>query len=51
MITSIVYDGNGDVQVNFSNGGSVVFEGIALAAQTSISDLVDTDTQVVVDHI
>ncbi len=51
MITSIVYDGTGDVQVNFTNGGAVVFEGIAFAAQTSISDLVDTDTQVVVDHI
>ncbi|HEX9790264.1 MAG TPA: hypothetical protein VGA60_06350, partial [Kiloniellales bacterium] len=51
MIASIVNDGSGDVQVNFTNGGSVVFEGIAFAAQTSIADLVDTNTQVIVDHV
>ena len=51
MIASIVNDGSGDVQVNFTNGGSVVFEGIAFAAQTSIADLVDSETQVVVDHV
>jgi len=51
MIAAIVNDGSGDVQVNFTNGGAVVFEGIAFAAQASIGDLVDTETQVIVDHV
>jgi T1SS-143 domain-containing protein len=51
MITSIVNDGTGDVQVNFTNGGSIVFEDIAFAAQTSIAHLVDNNMQVVVDHM
>jgi hypothetical protein len=51
MITSIVNDGAGDVQVNLTNGGSIVFEDIAFAAQTSIADLVDNNSQVVVDHM
>jgi hypothetical protein len=51
MITSIVNDGTGDVQVNLTNGGSIVFEDIAFAAQTSIADLVDNNSQVVVDHM
>ena len=44
-------DGSGDVQVNLANGGSIVFEGIAFATQMSIADLVDNNTQVVVDHL
>ncbi len=51
MITSIVGDGAGDVQVNFTNGGSIVFEDIAFAGQTSIADLVDSNTQIAVDHV
>jgi hypothetical protein len=51
MIDSIGSDSSGDVQVNLTNGGSIVFEGIAFAFQTSITDLVDTNTQVVVDHM
>jgi VCBS repeat-containing protein len=51
MITSIVNDGAGDVQVNLTNGGSIVFEDIAFAAQTSIADLVGNNSQVVVDHM
>lgn len=51
MIASIVNDGGGDVQVNFTSGGSIVFENIAFASQTSIAELVDTDAQIMVDHV
>jgi len=51
MIDSIVDNGSGDVQVNFANGTSVDFDGVAFAGQASIADLVDSATQVVVDHV
>ena len=50
MIASIVDNGGGDVQVNFTSGGSIDFEGIAFVGQTSIADLVDSGQQITVDH-
>ncbi len=51
MIDSIGNDGSGNVQFNLTNGGSIVFEDIAFAGQTSIADLVDSNTQIAVDHV
>ncbi len=50
MIDSIGNDGGGNVQVNFSNGSSIVFQGVPFTDQTSIAHLVDTNAQIVVDH-
>jgi hypothetical protein len=46
-----VNDGSGDAQVNFANGTSIDFVGIAFVGQTSIADFVDSNTQVTVDHV
>ncbi|MHA1151746.1 MAG: hypothetical protein ACTSQ7_03615, partial [Alphaproteobacteria bacterium] len=50
MIASIT-DASGHVAVNFTNGTTVEFANVTFSSQTSIGDLVDDASQILVTHV